>query len=183
MARTSHGRVNPSRTGDGSADAWTEAPVNCRSNGCAPLGSSDLDGDGDGELVIHTYFSIVDHFYFSIARTSDGYSIDPILVAYPGDPAADVFPGKPLMTSAAGDEGFGGWMRCEGYPDNPVLVWTWVWGAVEGPTHEWHETRIQLQDDGMFHVISTDDQVIPAEQDPGFVRWEDPACGLNFRLL
>jgi hypothetical protein len=167
-------------TGDGLADAWTEAAVNCRYTGCAPLGSSDLDADGDGELMIHTYFSIVDHFYYSITRSPDGYSIDPILVAAPGDPAADVFPGEPLVTSAAGDEGFAGWMRCEGYPDNPVLVWTWVWGGIDGPTKEWHETRIQLQGDGMFHVIGTNDQVLPAEEDPGFVRWEAPACGINF---
>jgi hypothetical protein len=133
--------------------------------------------------VIHTYFSIVNHFYFSVTRSPEGYAIDPILVAAPGDPAAGVFPGEPLVTAAAGDEGFAGWMRCDGYPQSPVLVWTWVWGAIEGPTKEWHETRIQLKGDGMFHVIGTDDRVLPADQDPGFVRLEAPACGLSFRLF
>jgi hypothetical protein len=102
-------------TGDGSADAAWGPIESCRYTGCAPLGATDLDADGDQELVIHTLFSIIDHVYFSVRPGNEvPYVIEPILVAEPGHPAAGIQPGAPLITSAAGDAGYAGWIRCEG---------------------------------------------------------------------
>ncbi len=46
-------------TGDGQADASASPLELCADTGCSPLGASDLDADGDGELVVMTHFSIV----------------------------------------------------------------------------------------------------------------------------
>jgi hypothetical protein len=171
-------------TGDGRADLETGPIEPCRYMGCAPLAGSDLDGDGDDELVIHTFFSVIDHLYFDV-RPLDGGALElaPILVARPGRPAANVKPGEPLMTSAGGDEGYSSWMRCEGYPDAPVLVWTWAYAAVESEDAvAWHETRLQLRDDGRFHVIETNDFHLPQRQEPNLELSNAPACGIDFNV-
>jgi hypothetical protein len=156
--------------------------VNCAYVSCFPLGATDLDGDGDEELVVSTGFSIHDEAYFSIGTAPT--TIEQILVADPGHLAAEIKPGQPLHTSAGGDAGFGAWIRCEGYPSSPVLVFTYGSGVVDGtqPT-EWHEVKLQLQSDGMFHVVGTTDLSLPAGQDPGLIRSIAPACGLDFRGL
>jgi hypothetical protein len=172
-------------TGDGTADASTELSVmSCPDVQCAPLGGADLDADGDDELVVTSYFSIHDEVYFSVDTSGGSASISPILVAAPGHPAAHIAPGKPLQTAAGGDEGYGAWIRCEGYPSAPILVFTYGAGVVDSnqPT-EWHEIRLQLQSDGMFHVVGATDLSLPPTQDPGLVRSTAPACGLDFRGL
>jgi hypothetical protein len=169
-------------TGDDKADAYTDARlVNCPATGCSPLDATDLDGDGDGELIISTAFSIVDQGYFSVSTQGDRVTIEPILVAYPGHPEAGIQPGEPLMTSAGGDAGFGSWIRCENYPSAPVLVQLLADGVVESnlPT-KWHEVKLQLEPDGMFHVIGTTDLSLPVAQDPGLIRSTAPACGVAF---
>lgn len=173
-------------TGDGEADAWN-GPflVTCKYVGCYVMDTADLDADGDRELIVHTGFSIIDHVYFSVSEPSPGgFVIEPILVAEPGNPAASISPGEPLVTSAAGDEGYASWMRCEGFPGSPVLVWTWTWGPIDASEgdREWHETEIQLQADGMFHVIASNDFSLPVGADPGLLRSEDPACGVDFNI-
>lgn len=169
-------------TGDGAADAFWSPIKQCRYSGCGPLGAADLDGDGDKEIVIGTYFSIVDHLYFSIRTTGGGgYAINPILVAPPGHPAAGVSPSRPLNTSAAGDAGYAAWMRCEDFPEAPVLVWVWVFAKVEsGDPAEWHEVKLRLEGDGMFHVVGAEDFTLPNEMDPGLEVSDAPACGVHF---
>jgi hypothetical protein len=169
-------------TGDGRADAFWGPIPRCKYNGCGPLGTADFDADADQELVIYPYFSIVHHLFFSIRTTGDGrYAIDPILVAPPGHPEARVNPGKPLITSAAGDAGYDAWMRCEGFPEAPVLVWVWVSAKVESDDPaEWHEVKLRLEDDGMFHVIDATDITLPPTERPDFVLSDEPACGIPF---
>lgn len=173
-------------TGDGAADAFTDATlVNCPYVSCAPLGGTDLDADGDEELVVTTFFSIRDQGYFSVRQTADNtYAIDPIEVAPPGHPVAGIEAGKPLQTSAGGDEGYSAWIRCEGYPSSPILVYTSSSTTVESNQPvEWHEVKLQLRrDDGMFHVVAATDLTLPQGQDPGFERSDAPACGLHFAL-
>jgi hypothetical protein len=169
-------------TGDGVPDASTGIPlVNCPYVGCFPLGATDLDADGDGELIVSTGFSEMDQGYFSIDVNGHDARISPILVAAPGHPAAGIEPGAPLVTSAGGDEGYASWIMCEGYPEAPVLVYTRVLGIVESDKPEdWHEVKLQLQADGMFHVVDARDASLPPDQDPGWPRSTDPACGIDF---
>jgi len=105
-------------------------------------------------------------------------------VAPPGPPDAHITPDERLQTSAGGDEGYSSWIRWEGYPNAPVLVFTYGAGVVDGhqPT-EWHEIKLHLQSDGLFHVVGATDLSLPANQDPGLVRSIAPACGLDFRGL
>jgi Tol biopolymer transport system component len=171
-------------TDDGAADAFTDAKlVNCPYVSCTPLGGTDLDADGDEELVVTTLFSIRDQGYFSVRQTTGHtYAIDPIAVAPPGHPAAGIEAGKPLETSAGGDEGYAAWIRCEGYPSSPILVFASASTTVESNQPvEWHEVKLQLhRDDGMFHVVDATDLSLPQGQDPGFERSRATACGLDF---
>ena len=169
-------------TGDGVADTWTEIPlVNCPYIGCEPRGAGDLDADGDEELVVSTMFTIIDHGYFSVAAGDGGFSVAPIVVAAPGHPEADIFPREPLVTATGGDAGYAAWMRCEGYPDAPVLVLAYVESVVDGDQPAlWHEVKLQLQADGYFHVLDATDLSIPVGDDPGFIRSDAPACGIDF---
>jgi hypothetical protein len=172
-------------TGDGRADASSPIPlVSCPYVGCSPLGGTDLDADGDQELVLMTQFSILDQGYFAVGSSDNGeVTIDPLLVAEPGHPAAGIEPGAPLTTSAAGDEGYASWIRCENYPASPVLVFTYVSSIVESTKPaEWHEVKLQLQADGRFHVIDATDLSLPPGDDPGLIRSEAPACGLDFNI-
>jgi hypothetical protein len=181
-------RVAVDVTGDGRADAESGPIKWCSDTGCAPLGASDLDADGDQELVIHTNFTIVDHLYFSVRRLSGGgFSLDPIVVAAPGNPAAGIQPGVPLITSASGDAGYSSWMRCEGFPQSPILVWTVMSSVVESKQPvDWHETKLQLREAGggppMFYVVATNDFKLPPNQDPGLIRSTKPACDLDFNI-
>lgn len=169
-------------TGDGQADAFWGPIKRCIYGGCHPIGAADLDADGDQELIISPYFSIVDHLYFSIRATAGGgYAIDPILVAPPGHPAAGIEPGRPLVTSAAGDAGYSAWMRCEDFPEAPILVWVWSYAKVESDDPAaWHEVKLRLEDDGMFHVISASDFTLPPQERPSLVLSDAPACGVPF---
>jgi hypothetical protein len=180
-----HWLVAVDRTGDGLVDFSGPLPlVNCPYVGCQPLGATDLDADGDDELVVMSLFSIIDHMFFSVDRSGGAYSISPILVAEPGNPAAQIHAGEPLVTAAGGDEGFDAWIRCEGDPTAPVLVYTWSNFQIESndPT-EWHQTKLRLEADGMFHVVDTTDLSLPQRQDPGLELSVLPACGVDFDRL
>jgi WD40-like Beta Propeller Repeat len=180
-----HWLVAVDRTGDGLADFSGPLPsINCTNVGCSPLGATDLDADGDQELIVVTWFSVMDHMFFSVDRNAGEYSIAPILVAAPGHPEAHIQPGEPLQTEAGGDEGFDAWIRCEGYPAAPVLVYTWSNFQIEtNDPVEWHETKLRLEADGMFHVVDSTDLALPQGQDPGLERSVLPACGVDFDRL
>ena len=125
---------------------------------CWPLDATDLDGDGDGELVATTGFTIQDQAYFSIEAGDGGFSIAPIEVAAPGHAPAGVEGDAPLVTTSGGDAGYCIVVRCEGYPSSPVLVHLSSESDIDGqgPT-SWHEVKLQLESDGRFHVIDTTD--------------------------
>jgi WD40 repeat protein len=168
-------------TGDRLADSWLDLPFDC-SVGCAPFDATDLDGDGSEELVITSYFSIMDYYFFSVRQNPAGDpQVEPILVADPGHQPAGIRAGLPLRIDAGGDEGYGSSIRCEGHPSAPVIIWSWSSGPVEGnaPT-EVHVTRIQLHVDGLFHVIGTNDYTVPARAPTGIGHETRPACGVDW---
>lgn len=168
-------------TGDRLADSWLDLPFDCYVD-CAPFDATDLDGDGSEELVVTSYFSIMDYYLFSVRENPAGdLQVEPILVADPGHQPAGIAPGLPLRIDAGGDEGYGSSIQCEGYPSAPVLVWSWSNGPIETDIpKEVHVTRIQLQADGLFHVIGTNDYSVPASETTGIDQQTDPACGVDW---
>jgi hypothetical protein len=168
-------------TGDRLADSWIDLPFDCYVD-CAPVDATDLDANGTEELVVNSSFSIMDYYFFELRQTpgSDPH-IEPILVADPGHEPAGITPGLLLRIDAGGDEGYGSSITCEGYPSAPVIVWSWSDAPVETDIpKEVHITRIQLQADGLFHVIGTNDYTVPAGDPSGIEYATGPACGVNW---
>jgi hypothetical protein len=168
-------------TGDRLADSWLDLPFVC-SNLCAPFDATDLDGNGSEELVVASYFSIMDFYIFAVGPDTQGsVVVAPILVGEPGHGPAGIKAGHPLRIDAGGDEGYGSSIRCEAYPSAPVIVWAWSWAPVESQqAREVHITRIQLQGDGVFHVIGTNDYTVPAGTPTGVHIETGPACGVDW---
>jgi Tol biopolymer transport system component len=168
--------------GDGEAETWNDLPWRCDVM-CVAHDATDLDGNGTEELIVASAFSIMGYYVMSYLGPPDEPSpvIVPILVAEPGHEPVDLLPGEPLRIDAGGDEGYGSQIECEGYPEAPILVWSWSFSPVEsGDPREVHITRIQLQADGRFHVVGTNDYTVPAEEPSGIERSEAPACGVDF---
>jgi hypothetical protein len=169
-------------TGDGLADSWWGPMQYCV--GCEPFDATDLNADGAEELVVLAQWGTTPQYLLFRMQTAPGAEpgIEPILVADPGRPQAGFRPGEPVALWAGGDEGFSGSVRCESYPDAPILVATWSDHPIEGPgseTREVHETRLRLEADGRMHVVSGSDSTQPTT-DPGPVAWTGPACGVRF---
>ena len=169
-------------TGDRVADSWVEFDYGCY-NGCAPWDATDLDANGTEELIVATFFSIMDYHFFAVRPGPNGdLSLEPILVASPGHEPARIAAGEPLRIDAGGDAGYGSSIDCEGYPAAPVIVWSWIDGPVEGNQPlEVHVTRIELQADGLFHVVDTNDSMVPAGTPFGIPYQSElgrPACGV-----
>jgi TolB protein len=163
--------------GDGAADTFSETVPDCFY--CQPFDATDLDADGDEELVVlWSGGSTPSFMIYAIADRE----IAPVLLAEPGHPEARAEPGQPLTFATGGDEGYSGWVRCESFPAAPVLVVTWRDHPIEGDTMEVHETRFVLQDDGTFHVVGTNDYSAPVgDPVPGVS--DEPACGVDFQLF
>lgn len=163
--------------GDGAADSVSETLPDCFY--CHPFDAADLDADGDDELVVlWSEGSTPSFMIYAIAHGE----IAPVLVAEPGHPEAREERGQPLTFATGGDEGYSGWVRCENFPDAPVLIVTWRDHPIEGNTMEVHETRFVLQDDGMFHVVGSTDYSAPVgDPIPGVS--DEPACGVDFQLF
>ena len=170
-------------TGDRISDSWIDLPFEC-SNLCAPLDATDLDGNGTEELIIVNSFSIMDYSVFAVRPSTDGdLRVEPILVAAPGHRPAQIVAGEPLRISAGGDAGYGSSIECEGYPSAPVIVWSWSYAEIDGDeATEVHVARIELQPDGLFHVIDTNDYTVPAGEPSGIADPYElgPQCGVDW---
>ena len=167
--------------GDGRADMWSDLPWRCYTL-CTPYDATDLDGDGAEELVVADYFSIMDYYVMRVEEyPSGGMDIRAVVVAEPGHAPADLEAGEPLHISAGGDAGYGSSITCDGFPDSPVIVWSWAWSPVESEQpKEVHITRLQLQADGLFHVIGTNDYTVPWDESTGIGDQTAPACGVDW---
>jgi WD40-like Beta Propeller Repeat len=167
--------------GDGRADMWSDLPWRCDVL-CTPHAATDLDGNGAEELVVASHFSIMGYHVMRVEEyPSGGMDIRAVVVAEPGHPSADLQAGEPLRIDAGGDAGYGSGITCEGFPDSPVIVWSWAWSPVESEQpKEVHITRLQLQADGLFHVIGTNDYTVPWDELTGISDQTAPACGVDW---
>lgn len=171
-------------TGDGLADSWWGPIEYCVE--CAPYAATDLDADGDQELVLLAQHSSTPQFLlFSVQQGASGQrDLRPIKVAPPGNPQGDLPAGEPASFSTGGDAGFAGAVACEGYPGAPVLVVAWSYRPIEGPgseTSEIHVTRLALEEDGALHVIESADFTQPTGDPlPYPFGSSGRACGVDF---
>ena len=152
---------------------------------CRPFAATDLSGDGVLELVVLEEASSTPSYSLyevSLPTSERSPGIYNLFVAPPGAPQANLPGGEPVRFIVGGDEGYAGGLRCEGYPEAPVMVYTWIFGEVDADTDfEFHETRLALRDDGVFHVIDTTDSTFPRDgMTLEKLIFEDPACEVDF---
>lgn len=173
--------VAEDHAGDVVADSWLDLPWRCDVD-CVPFDATDLDANGTEELVVASYFSIMDFYVMGLQPNAEGaLEIRPLLVAEPGHDPVGLIAGEPIRIDAGGDEGYGSQIECEGYPDAPVLIWSWSNQPVETTLpREVHITRLQLRSGGLFHVVATNDYTVPAGQPSGIQRSTAPGCGVDF---
>ncbi|MCD6021077.1 MAG: tolB [Actinomycetia bacterium] len=163
--------------GDGRAEAWNDLPWECNVL-CVPHDATDLDGDGTEELIVASYFSIVDYYVMRYLGPSDEPSsgIVPVLVGHPGHEPAGVRAGEPLRIDAGGDAGYSSEIVCE----PPVLGWNWAFAPVDSqdPT-EVHSVELELRD-GEFVVVGTNDYTVSAGEPTGVGDDTEPSCGVDW---
>ena len=96
---------------------------------CSPFAAIDFNADGASELAILLQSSSTPQ-YGIYEAASAGSGREPGLYPAIVGPGSEQFPeGDPLIFLTGGDEGFSGAVKCEGFPDHPVLI---VW-ASSGP--------------------------------------------------
>jgi hypothetical protein len=165
--------------GDGVAESWAGPLARCIA--CRPFAVTDLNADGMQELVvILQYSSTTEYTLFSLERNWGGGppQVKQVTVAEPG--SLPLFRAtKPVSFWAGGDEGFSSSVRCEGYPDQPVLVVTQTDQPVEGPRlRQVREARLVLQPDGTIAVIDSSQYTEPVTA-PSHT-FTGRACGVPF---
>jgi hypothetical protein len=169
--------------GDEIADVWSpiDECIDCR-----PWAATDLDGNGTEELIVMLLADLEPTFgfYFAVPdglpRSSGLY---PIPLAGPGAPGVDLRSDRIVTIQAgASEEGVSGnAIRCEGYPENPVLVLArWVKDEGAG-TVQYHGARLGLEASGdlvdaHFVVVDTFTPTASSEDFGGDGR----ACGVDF---
>jgi Tol biopolymer transport system component len=164
--------------GDGVAESWA-ALANCV--GCSPLSVTDLNGDGTQELVVTTVFGpTTGYTVFSLQPApGDGPPVlEQVIVAEPGAPPF-LRPDKPLTFWSGGDAGLSAWVRCEGYPHDPVLVLTQtnLIGGSGPDVRDVNVARVVLRADGRAEVVGSDSYTEPATDASD--AFTGRACGLD----
>lgn len=166
--------------GDGLAESWAGPLARCV--GCSPFAFSDLNGDGRQELVVTLrYGATTEYTLFSLQTDPGGSSptLQQVTIAEPGAPPA-FRAGRPVTFWVGFDAGSGGSLRCDDYPDQPVLVITQTNQPVEGPgsyERQVDVTRLVLRTDGTMDVIGSDSYTAPLTS--GLTLFTGRACGLD----
>ncbi len=150
---------------------------------CRPFASTDLNGDGVLELVVLEEASSTPSYSLyevSVPTSERSPGIYSLFVAPPGYPAGG-FPGdEPIRFLAGGDEGYSAAIRCEGYPEAPVLVVAWSDYQVDvDTTEDVYVTRLRLGEDSVFQVIAREHLRQPVD-DPLPIEPAGKACGVDF---
>ena len=169
--------------GDGSADVWTGIDECIQ---CAPWAATDLDGNGTEELVVMLLADLEPTFAFYFAVPDGlprGSGIYPIFLVGPGAPAAGLPAGEVVTVRAgAGEDGLSAYaIRCEGYPEDPVLVVAnWVVDEGTGAV-EYHGARLKLEaaddlEQAAFVVVGSFTPTATSEDFGG----DGKACGVDF---
>jgi len=165
--------------GDGSAESWAGPLARCI--GCSPFAITDLNGDGTQELVVTLqYGAVTEYTLFSLQNNWGGGppQLQQVTVAEPG--SLPLFrAAKPVSLLAGGDEGFSASIRCEGYPDHPVLFITQTAQPVDAPgRRQVHEAQLVLRSDGTIAVTGSDEYT--ESPDAPSHSFTGQACGVDF---
>lgn len=168
--------------GDGSAEPSIELLHSCVL--CRPFAATDLNADGSLELVIlEEASSTPSYSIYGVTSPGSGRTpgVSSLIVAPPGAPHADIPANEQFRFMVGGDEGFSGGLRCENYPQAPVLIYTWLFGEVDANSDlQGHEARLRLGQEGVFHVLDSKDFMLPRDVVSPQVVGVDPACGVDF---
>jgi hypothetical protein len=165
--------------GDGAAEAASDTVKHCFF--CRPFAVVDFDIDGAEELVVMASEGSTPTFMiYGMDGVGDGLAIAPLPVAEPGHPEARHEPGSPLTFSTGGDEGYAGWVGCDGRGGELILEIRWRDHPIEGDVQEIHETGLALRD-GRFHVVSANDYSA-ATGTPVAGASNEPACGVDWQI-
>jgi WD40 repeat protein len=169
--------------GDGSADTW-KGIDECTQ--CEPWAATDLDGNGTEELVVMLFADLQPTFAFYFA-VPDGLprasGIYHIFLEGPGSSEVGLrSEGIVTVQAGAGEEGISAnAIRCEGYPDDPVLVVAkWIKDEGTGAV-EYHGARLKLEAsedlvDAHFVIVDTFTPTASSEDFGG----DGKACGVDF---
>jgi hypothetical protein len=169
--------------GDESADTWTGVDECIE---CEPWAATDLDGNGTEELVVRLFADIQPTYAFYLA-VPDGRPRDsgiyPIFLEGPGAPELRLRPEALVIVQAgSGEEGISGnAIRCETYPEDPVLVVAkWVKDESTGAI-AYYGARLRLETsddllDAHFAVVDTFTPTATSEDFGG----DGKACGVDF---
>ena len=171
-------------TGDGLADGSYASLPRCLL--CRTYAATDLNADGASELVVLLQASSTPEYAVygaSQATGTESPGAYPMFISTGN--AENGFPdGSQLTFSAGGDEGYSYAVRCEGYPNAPVLV---LWRSehpIEGPGADIrtvYETKLQLVS-GAFAVVDARRFTQPTS-DPSPFGVASQACGVDWFSL
>ena len=167
--------------GDGSADAHSKPLRHCFA--CRPVAAPDMDGDGNGELlVLEQGGSVSSYSFYDVETANARVVIRAIEVNPPGHRKAGHVPGQALRFTVGGDEGYSAAATCTGYPADPLLVATWSNHPIEGPgseVTEVHRTSFRLRG-GAFHVVASSDRREATDRyRPRGLMQSRTVCGVN----
>ena len=167
--------------GDGLADGQTPEPF-AHCIGCRAFAAVDFNADGASELAVLLQEGTTPQYGIyeaALAGSGRDEGLYPVFV----HPGSEQFPeGDPLTFWAGGDEGFAGAVKCEGFPDQPVLI---VWASSHnvdagiGSPRDVVMTKLTMQPDGSFAAVDALHQQ-QAVGDPPLFEGSGKACGVDW---
>jgi hypothetical protein len=165
---------------DGLADVATSESLPCI--GCQAFAAVDFNADGAKELAILLQASSTPSYgIYEVTLDAGGVarSLEPAIVR----PGSEQFPEDQALTFwAGGDEGYSGAVKCEGFPEQPVLV---VWASsapVDGGPGAMRDvvmTKLTMAPDGTFAAVDALHQQQPVT-DPPLFDGTGEACGVDW---